>query len=213
MSRWWPLTGIAFGAFWIAAFGLYLVKEPGVSDAERVAFYNDESNQGRAQIASVLIVVAGLFFLWFLTGLRARLARAEGKDGALTALAFGAGLVASALWVVASVFWMAPGYTIQEDDAFTLDANVSRLVAEMGYLIWVFGTVVALLLVLATSLLGLKARVVPRWVAWLGFLVSAAILVSALFVGFFVFLAWVLLVSIVFIVRGERAEEFSRLRA
>ena len=72
---------------------------------------------------------------------------------------------------------------------------------------------VALLLVLATSLLGLKARVVPRWVAWLGFLVSAVMLLTALFVGFFVLLAWVLLVSIVLLVRGERAEGLSGLRA
>jgi len=203
LSRWAPVSGIAFVALWGAGFGLLIANEPGDSDAEILSFYADAGNQGRAQMASFLMVIAGLFFLWFLTVLRGRLARAEGQAGPHTALAFGAGLVASALWLVASVFWMAIGYTIQETATFTLDPNMSRLVNEMAYLTWVFGTVVALLIVLVTSLLGLKTGVVPRWLAWIGLIVAVAMLLTALFVGFLIFLGWVLAVSIVFLVRTE----------
>lgn len=212
MSRWSPLSGIAFVLLWVAAFGLSLVEEHGTTDAEVVSFYTDSGNQGRAQMASFLIVLAGLFFLWFLTGLCARLARAEGQAGVHTTLAFGAGLVASALWIMASVFWMGVGYTSQETPEFTVDPDSARLIAEMGYLIWVFGTVVALLLVLATSLLGLESGLVPRWFAWLGLLVAAAMLLTALFVGFLIFLVWMLVASIVLTVRGERAGEAAESR-
>ena len=205
LARWAPLSGIAFVVLWIVAFGLSLAQEPGTADAEVVAHYTDPGNQGRAQMASFLMVLAGLLFLWFLTVLRARLARAEGKAGVHTTLAFGAGLVSSALWVMASVFWMGVGYTAQETPEFTVDPDSARLIGEMAYLIWVFGTVVALLLVLATSLLGLETGLVPRWFAWIGLLVAAAMLLTALFVGFFIFLGWLVVLSIVLIVRGEPA--------
>jgi hypothetical protein len=203
LVRWAPIGGIVFVAFWIVAFALSLVEEPGTTDAEVVSHYTDPGNQGRAQMSSFLIVLAGLAFLWFLTGLRARLARAEGQVGMLTTLAFGAGLVSSALWLVASVFWMGVGYTAQETPEFTVDPDSARLVAEMGYLIWVFGTVVALLLVLATSLVGLRTDLVPRWFAWLGLVGAATMLLTVLFVGFLVFLVWLLVASILLLVRGE----------
>jgi hypothetical protein len=187
----------------MVAFALSLVEEPGTTDAEVVSHYTDPGNQGRAQTSSFLIVLAVLGFLWFLTGLRARLARAEGQAGVHTTLAFGAGLVSSALWIVAAAFWMGAGYTAQETPEFTVDPDSARLIAEMGYLIWVFGTVVALLLVLATSLLALRTSLVPRWFAWVGVLVAVVMLLTALFVGFFVFLVWMLVANILLLVRGE----------
>jgi hypothetical protein len=204
-----PLGGIAFVVLWGVAFGAFLVQEPATSDAGVVAHYTNPETQGRSQTATFLIVLAGLCFLWFLTGLRARLARAEGLAGVYTTLAFGAGLVSSALWIVVGVFWMAVGYTAQETPEYTVDPDTARLIAEIGYLTWVFGTVVALLLVLATSLLGLRTGVVPRWLAWVGLLVAVAMFVTALFVGFFVFLAWVLAVSVALIVRRDRFAELA----
>ena len=168
MRRFAPLTGLAFVALWVGAFAIALVKEPPATDAEVVAHYTDPGNQGHAQMGSFLIVLAALFFLWFLTDLRARLARAEGQAGVLTTLAFGAGLVSSALWIVAAVFWMGIGYTAQETPEYTVDPHTARLIAEMGYLIWVVGTVVAVMLVLATSLVGLTSELIPRWFAWAG---------------------------------------------
>jgi hypothetical protein len=203
VTRWSPLGGIVFVALWLVAFIAALVEEPGTSDAEVIAHYTDSANQGRAQMASFLIVLAGLFFLWFIAGLRSRLARAEGAAGVRTTLAFGAGLVSSGLWIVAAAFWMGVGYTAQETREYTVDPDTVRLVAEMAYLIWVFGTAVALVLVLATSLVALRTDLLPRWLAWAGLPVAAVILLTALFVGFFVFLAWVLATSVLLLVHGE----------
>jgi hypothetical protein len=207
MSRWAPLGGLAFVAMWVGAFAVLLVHEPPMTDADVISHYTDAGTQGRVQMAAFLIVLAGLCFLWFLTGLGERLARAEGRVGPHTALAFGAGLVSSALWIVAGVFWMGVGYTAQETPEFTVDPDTARLVAEMAYLIWVFGTVVALLLVVATSLLGVRTGVVPRWLAWVGLLIAVAMLLTALFVGFFVFLVWVLITSISLLTRRAQAAE------
>ena len=203
LERWSPLGGLVFVVLWLLAFGVSLANEPAESDADVVFHYTDAGNQGRAQMTTFLIVLAALFFLWFLAGLRERLARAEGRAGVCTTLGIGAGLVSSVLWVAAGVFWMGVGYTAQETPEFTVDPDSARLVAEMGYLLWVFGTVVALLIVLSTSLLGLQGNAVPSWFAWTGLVVAAAMLLTALFVGFFVFLAWVLVTSLL-LVRRER---------
>jgi hypothetical protein len=192
------LSGIAFVALWIGGFAVSLVDEPGDSDAEILTYYADDGNRGGDQIGFFLALAACLFFLWFLTVLRARLAGAEGKAGPYTALGFGAGLVATALWIVASVFFMAVSYTAQETPEFKVDPNTERLISEMGYLLFVVGTPVAGVLVLATSLLGLKARLVPRWLSWLGFPIAALMILAFLAViPFLIFLAWVLVVSIV----------------
>ena len=140
-ARWWPLSGVAFVVLWIAAFFLSLVQEAGDSDAEILSYYADDGNRGRAVGGAWLILSAGLFFLWFLAVLRGRLARAEGRPGPYTAIAFGAGLVASALWLVADVFWMGVAYTTNENADFKLDPNLHRLVSEMGYLLFVFGKI------------------------------------------------------------------------
>ncbi len=208
MSRWTPLCGTVFVVLWIAGSFLALVEEAGDSDAEILSYYADDGNRGRAVAGAWLILFAGLFFLWFLAVLRGRLARAEGRPGPYTAIGFGSGLVASALWLVADVFFMGVAYTVDQNDNFKLDPNLHRLVGEMGYLLFVLGTPAAALLVLATSLLGVKAGVVPKWLAWLGFPVTALMILAFLFVvPFLIFLAWVLVVSIVLTVRGEQTAE------
>lgn len=200
MTRWAPLSGIAFAVLWVGAFFVLLVDEPGDSDAEILTYYADDGNRGRVTTGAWLILFACLFFIWFLAVLRCRLARAEERPGPFTAVGFGAGLVASGLWLVADVFFMGIAYTVDQDQDFKLDPQLDHLVSEMGYLLFVFGSPAAGLVVLATSLLGLKAGVVPRWLGWLGFPIAALMILTFLFVvPFLIFLAWVLVVSIVFI--------------
>lgn len=196
MSRWSPLTGIAFVALWVAAFAIALGGPVGESDAEIVASYADDGN-GKDVIFFDLIVAASLFFLGFLAVLRDRMARAEGRQEPLATLSAGGGLVAAALWLVAGVFWMAIAYTANETKEFRVDPNTERLVSEMAYLFWVTGMYAAIPVVLGTSLLALRTGVLPKWLGWLGLPVAVSLLGALGGFPFFLFLGWVLLVSIV----------------
>jgi len=207
MTRWAPLSGIAFVALWIGG-AILEASSPGDSDADILSYYADSGNRGRHQVAFFLILAACLFFLWFLTILRGRLARAEGRPGPLTALSFGAGLVATALWLVAGVFFLAISYTAQETKEFKVDPNTERLISEMGYLFFVIGTPVAALLVISTSLLAMKKGIVPKWLAWFGLVLAVPMLLIFLAViPFLIFLVWVLAVSIVLLLQPERTEQ------
>ena len=208
MTRWAPLSGIVFVALWIGGFAILVANSPGDSDADILSHYANSGNRGGDQMGFFLILAAGLFFLWFLALLRSRLAHAEGEPGPYTALAFGAGLVASALWIVADVFFIAISYTAQETKEFKVDPNTERLISEMGYLFFVLGTPVAALLVISTSLLAVKERIMPKWLAWLGLVLAVPmVLIFLAVIPFLLFLGWVLAVSIVLLLRPESTEQ------
>ncbi len=197
-ARWAPLSGVVFVVLWILAFILF-GDEAGETDSESVSFFEDSGNRTKQSAAYFVILAATLAFVWFLSVLRGRLAGAKGKAGSITALAFGAGLVATVFWTLAPIFWMAISFSVDESDAFVVDPNTSLLVDNMGYAIWISGTTIALLVVLATGLVGLRTGLLPKWLALVSFLVALTMIAAFAFVPFRIFLGWMLVVSIVLI--------------
>jgi len=200
-ARWWPLTGVAFVGLWIGAFAL-LGDDAGNSDSEILAYYAKDSNRHKHVAAFFMILAAGLFFIWFLSKLRERLARAEGGAHTHTALAYAAGIAAATLWLVAAAFFTASSFALDEDE-FTLDPNTYRILDTIGYTAWFSGTTVAAIAVAATAVLSLRSGLLPRWIAWLSFPVALTMLVAFFFIPFLIMLGWVLVVSVTFIVREE----------
>jgi hypothetical protein len=98
--------------------------------------------------------VLALFFVWFISVLRGRLARAEGGAGGLTSAVFGAGLVSAAMWMASIALFSAPAAARKDTSKFHLDPNTYRILNDMGYDIFFAATTVALVIVVATSLLG-----------------------------------------------------------
>ena len=70
-----------------------------------------------------------------------------------------------------------------------------RIAQDIGYDVFVSATTIALVSVVATSLLGQRAGVLPKGLAWLGFVVAATTLVAFFFVPFLIFLGWTIVVS------------------
>jgi hypothetical protein len=198
-ARWSPVSGIVFVALWISL--LVVAKDPGDTDAEISAYFADDGNRTRQVTTFFLVLGAGFFFVWFLTVLRGRLAQAEGRPGPLTAMAFGAGLVALGLWLVADVFFSAVAFArdFTENDLYVIEPNTFRLLDNMGYTLWFSGTTIASLVVIAASILALRTGFLPKWLGWVGFLAAATMLVAFFFIPFLIWLGWVLLVSVLLI--------------
>ena len=197
IARWAPVSGILYVVLWVIT--IFLVEgDTGDSDAEIVAWYADSGNRNK-QIAGFLIVLAAsLSFIWFLSVLRDRMVEAAGT-GAKTAVAFGAGLVAVTLWTAASAVWASLSFTVDDSDEFVLDPNMDRLFGLLGYALWFGGTTIALLVVLCVGLVGLRGRLIPRWLAWVSFVVAATMLVSFFFIPILIWFVWVLVVSLVWL--------------
>jgi hypothetical protein len=207
IGRWAPLSGALFVAFWVAAF-LVLgdTVEDSTSDAQILAYFADKGQRDREFITLVLLVVASLPFIVFLSVLRERLEHGEGGAGVWTMAAFAAGLLATALWAVAAALFVVPSMTTGANDEFKFDMDTFNAFAGAGYLVWSGAGMIMSVLVLATSVLGIRAGVIPRWLSWLGFAVALSLLASFLVIPVIVLLAWLLTVSIALFWRRGTSE-------
>jgi hypothetical protein len=115
-----------------------------------------------------LIAAADLALLVFASGLRNRIAAAEPEPRPLAALA-GAGAIASAALLLAgNAVSRATAFAAMSED-FVLDPNTRRLAEDAGLLLLASGAIAAMLLVIASSIAGLRHGVLPRSLAWAGF--------------------------------------------
>jgi len=194
-ARWAPLSGALFVMLWVTAF-LILgdTVESSDSDADILAYFGDEGQRTREFIGLVLLLAASLPFIVFLSVLRGRLEYGEGGAGVWTMAAFAAGLVSTALWIVAATLYVLPSLGTDGRGGFQLDLDTFRLLSDAGFIAWVSAGTIMSVLVLATSVLGI--RVIPRWLSWLGFGVALSLLASFLVIPVILLLAWLLTVSI-----------------
>jgi hypothetical protein len=203
-ARWSPVGGILFVALFL--IGLALVSDPdsNKADAKILAHYAKAGNRHQDIAAFFLFLAGALVFVWFLSMLRERLARAEGRAGPWTAAAFGAGFAAIALWLAGFALFAAPSFARTDTSKFVLDPNTFRILNDVGYALWFSGTTVAGIIVFATAMLSRRAHILPTWLTWLSFVAWVTTLVSFFFVPFLVFLGWVLVVSALFLWRELR---------
>jgi hypothetical protein len=205
-ARWSPVSGILFVALWLVAFiGFGNDLESNDSNDKILAYYRDRGHQHKDIAIFFFVLAASLAFVWFLSVLRGRLARAEGTAGSWTSAAFGAGLVSAALWIVSMAVFTAPGVATNDTSKFHLDPDTYRITQDIAYAIWFSATTVAAVTVFVTSMLGLRAGVVPKWLAWLGFVAALTFLVAFFFLPFFILLGWVLVVSVVWLIQSIRS--------
>jgi hypothetical protein len=205
VERWASIAGIIFVALMFV--GTFFVTDVPDSDApaQDIADYlADSDNHTRNIVGAYIWAVGGLAFLCFLTRLRSVLRGAEGGTGALSNLAFGAGVVYVAAWMVSAMTFASVAYTVELRDAPVSDPDLVRVLPAMAWMILLLGGGFAgLLLVLSASVVILQTAVLPRWLAWLGIVMAILLLFDVIYVNIVPFLVWVLAASIVQLMRRE----------
>jgi hypothetical protein len=191
-ERWAALAGLAFVIFYVAAFSLGI--EVGESDRDILDYYADSGNRTNEVVAFFLIAGAALAFVVFASGLRNLIARAEQGTAPLAALAWAGGVACAVLILAGNAVSRATAFAAMES-TFQLDPNTRRLVEDVGFLLFVSGALAAILLVVAVSVAALRHSVLPRWLGWAGFPVAALLPLAIGFVGFLIFIVWILAVS------------------
>jgi hypothetical protein len=200
-ERWSALAGILFVALFVVA--LALTGNTGDDPSEVQKWYADDGNQTQAIVAWFVWVASALAFLSFLGTMRDMLVRAEGGPGTLSALVFGPGLVFTGLYVGGVSLFAAPA-ALADDSDFKLDPNTAQMLNDAGYFLLVGGVMVASILVLSASTAALRTGILPAWLGWVGLVVAVAMLFAIFFVPILVFVAWVLVVSLVMLVAAWR---------
>jgi hypothetical protein len=201
-ARWerrWGWGGIAFVALVVGwAIVIIAVSRPGAdASADEIrSFFADDGDSGWLFFSSILLGLAGLVFLPFLGSLRSVLRRAERGTGRLSAVAFGAGLVFTALLFVKNSIDLGIAIAVEWQD-LELDPGAYQLLDGVFAGLLMHEGVALGVLIGATSLIALRTGVFPRWLAWSGVVVAILSVLSLLLFGFplILDLVWLLAVS------------------
>jgi hypothetical protein len=204
-ERWAPISGIAFVVLMVV--GSMLVGDvpaPDASGQEIATYLADSGAHTRNIIGAYLWVIGALAFLWFLVRLRNDIRAAEGGAGSLSTLAFGAGVAFVAIWAVSAAAYAALPYAIELRAAPITDPELVRLLLATGRLsLLLGGGFSGILVILAAVVAIFRTRVFPRWLAWVGIVASIVLLFDVVYVTIFPFWTWVLVASIVMLMRRE----------
>ncbi len=199
-------SGIAFTLLLVAA-ALLLGRVPGLtaSDAEYSDFY---AGGGDAMVAIGLYLVpfAGIAALWHMIATRTLLqVRRPGSWAEVTHwLHLAACVLFVALLFAGAAASGAAALVVQVSDAPPLTPDVTRGLTATGYtLVFVYAVRAAGMYMLTTTGLARAAGVIPRPVALTSYALAAVLLASTTFhpVILLVFPAWVLLMSVLLLVR------------
>lgn len=189
---------------------IYLIeRQPGVGDASRdLSWYGDPDNRSMVELGLNLGVIGMVSFLWFMAVIRRSLAEREDKFYATVFL--GSGIVFVILATTAAVCAAAPTLVVHFGGEESLSDSTLALAHGLWFGFWGIGASrFAGVFMAATSTLGRRFGVLPTWLARIGSALGVLLAITGAFAGplYFLFPAWLALVSITLLVSGRDKAE------
>ncbi|MFQ5948438.1 MAG: hypothetical protein ACE5KX_06225 [Acidimicrobiia bacterium] len=196
-SRWErlaPLAGVDYVVLLVV--GLLVMGGPDIlAPADEIVDHYTEDFE-RVRVGGYLGMLAVFFFLWFVGSLRSFLRPAEGGTGRLSAVAFGGGVAAGALYLAS--FTMSLAATYRADEPGGIGSEAATTLFDFGGFLsgWAASMALAVLMA-ATAVVGFRTAVLPGWLAWVTALIAVGLLAGPFArIVHFVFLAWVVFMSV-----------------
>ena len=188
------IAGVVFSLLTLTSFGLLwgaIPADPQASGAWVAA------NASVIQLALNLLPFAGIAFLWFIGVIRDQLGQREDRFFATVFLGSGL-LFLGMLFVAAAVVGAMLAAFGDEPAAFGASPTFRFARAVSVNLVNVYMVKMAGVFMISTSTVAMATRFAPRWLALLGYLLAALLLIGSSFLrwSFVLFPLWVLLLSI-----------------
>ena len=207
-DAWTPVAAIAAALTFIV--GVAMVANSPDSDssnAKVLAWYAKHSHRVGIIVGVFVLMFFGLFLLWFASGLRERLRAAEGPNGRLANVALGGAVLCVALvWAGGFALAAVPAGISFGGEPAVSNADVARFLPQMGFgAILVGGMFGAIAMIDAASIVAIRTGVLPRWLAYLGFVCTVALLFGVLFLPMIALPIWLIAAGVT-LLRGRRAE-------
>jgi hypothetical protein len=165
---------------------------------EIVNYYKD--NDTKETIGSLMIGFAGVFTLYFAGWLRSALRIAEGPDGILSTVVFGAGVVFAAGAAIGGSIHLA-----LPDLADDISPIALQAINGIDFDMFMFFPVGLGTLALASGISIVRHGAFPRWVGWFGIVAGVIFFTPGFFVAFVLVPIWILIVSVIGISRAGAA--------
>ncbi|MGQ0575781.1 MAG: hypothetical protein ACT4RN_16490 [Pseudonocardia sp.] len=202
------LSGIAFAVLLTVALVL-MQRAPGVGvpDSVYTAFYNGGADV-LVTVGLNIVPFAGIAFLWHMIAMRAMLGAYPGEPSAIP---HGLQLASGVIWVSLLFAGTAAVGAVALLTVFSTAAlpgvDVARALTSVGYaFVFVYGVRAAGMYMITTTTLAGPTGILPRWLALLGYLAAAFLLVSTTYhpAVLLVFPVWVVVMSVAVLVRAGR---------
>jgi hypothetical protein len=198
------LVGIIFALLLATAIVMVRVAIPDEPDYVGNSWITDSSRRRTVHTALNLIPFAGIFFLWFMGAVRARIGAAEDQFFAMVFLGSGLLFVATLFGAAA-----AAGGLLVTADASGAGSKLQgwSFGRHVTYsLLTTYAMRMAAVFTFTTSTIGHRVGVLPRWLVLLGCLVALTLLLVSRSIAWseLVFPAWALVVSLHILVASFR---------
>lgn len=193
------VAGVVYAVLTIGGL-LLLAQFPSLdqSDEEITSWFENSANQSSLILGLNLVAVSSVAFLWFVAVIRRRVGDLE--DRFFGTVFLGSGIAYIAIWLVAGAVLAGPAVATSVLDSGSVTEGSASLAAGIGAgLLLVVAPRVQAVFVLTTSAVILRSRVLPRWLAIVGYVVAIAMFLFPLVadpIGL-VFPIWVAVVSVV----------------
>jgi hypothetical protein len=195
------IAGVLSAILFIASLTLVMLAFPGgqASTPEWL-----KGNVGALYLALNMVPFAGIFFLWFLGAARDRLGSREDRFFATIFLGSGLLYLATTFAATAMTFGFIAAYA--EDKSIVTNKTFFFNAKVIDSLTFVYSVRMAAVFMISTATLWLRTGVMPRWLAFLSYLLALVLLfvinISRWII--LIFPVWMLLVSLIMLAGNAR---------
>ena len=149
---------------------------------------------------------SGIAFLWFVGVVRNRLGELEDRFFATVFL--GSGLLYVAMMFTGGAVAEAVLTILTRSDDVLSSGSFDSAREEVFRITSIYATKMAGVFMISTSTIFTQTRVVPRWIAFLGYALALVLLLSAVHVRLLaaVFPRWVMIISVWILLRGSHSK-------
>jgi len=202
ISKWFPpFTGVIFVALFVVILILIGQGQDATEKTAQEIVNHYQDNNTKESIGSILIAFASVFILYFGGWLRRMLRDAEGPDGILSTVVFGAAVVFSAGAAIGGSIHLALADLADDIDPIALQA-----INGIDFDLFFFFPVGLGTMILATGISAVRHGSLPKWLAWVSVVVGVLFFSPVFWVDFVAAPLWILIVSIIGISRATRSE-------
>lgn len=188
-----PLAGVLSVVLFVVAIFVIdrNVPDDNATGAEIANYLAD--NLGRLAVGSIIWGVGVIALIWFLDGLRTRIAPASAQLGRL---AYGFGF-AAALFLLADVMPDLAGAFASDTLDRNLDPGAAEAMSSLGDAFFFAAEVMLAGFLFAVGLAAVRARALPAWLGWISLVLAVVALIPPIgwAVVVFAFPLWLLVVS------------------
>ncbi|MEA2001596.1 MAG: hypothetical protein U9N84_06890 [Actinomycetota bacterium] len=166
------IAGVIYAVLAVAAL-VILTRFPALtlSNADLTAWFDSIEHQAALILGLNLAAVSAIAFLWFVAVIRRRIGDRE--DRLFATVFLGSAIAYVAIWLVGAAVLAAPAVAMTISDTGTVNRETATLASGLAAaLILVVAPRIQAVFILTTSTVILRTRVLPKWLAYYGYLTA-----------------------------------------